>query len=185
MLLRVNESICLTEVRASDKAACVEYLNDREVAQYLLRVPNPYRGEDFDAWLAAIAKMATRNGGRTTTFAIRDATDRKVGGFGFRDLDLAGAQEGEIGYWLARPYWRRGIMSAVVNAGCAYGFAEFGLARITAKVFEFNTGSARLLEKCGFAREGLLRAEYVKDGRSIDAILYAKGREAGAGSAGE
>jgi hypothetical protein len=40
-------------------------------------------------------------------------------------------------------------------------------------VFEWNPASMRVLEKCGFAREAVLRASVSKDGELIDSVLYA------------
>jgi RimJ/RimL family protein N-acetyltransferase len=51
------------------------------------------------------------------------------------------------------------------------------LIRITANVFAFNLGSARVLEKSGFQLEGFLRKHYKKDGKIFDGKLYAKIRE--------
>ena len=76
----------------------------------------------------------------------------------------------EIGYWLAKPFWGRGIMTAVVRTLCDYAFAEFGLVKISAHVFANNPASARVLEKCGFVREGLLRRHYHKDGQYFDGL---------------
>jgi len=50
---------------------------------------------------------------------------------------------------------------------------RFGLIRLEAPVFEWNLASMRVLEKCGFVQEGVLRASAVKDGRVIDRVLYA------------
>jgi RimJ/RimL family protein N-acetyltransferase len=44
--------------------------------------------------------------------------------------------------------------------------------KITAHVFVHNHASARVLEKCGFEQEGLLRKHYLKDGKYLDARLY-------------
>jgi len=64
-------------------------------------------------------------------------------------------------------------MTAAVRKMCEHGFSEFGLVKIVAHVFDFNIGSARVLEKCGFELEGRLRKHFEKDGRYIDAKLYA------------
>ena len=39
--------------------------------------------------------------------------------------------------------------------------------------FSHNPASARVLEKCGFQQEGFLRKHFLKDGRFIDARLFA------------
>ena len=78
----------------------------------------------------------------------------------------------EVGYWLAKPFWGRGIITAVVQRVCRHAFEEFGLAKITAHVFPHNPASARVLEKCGFQQEGFLRKHFLKDGQFVDARLF-------------
>ncbi|MBQ1108681.1 GNAT family N-acetyltransferase [Streptomyces anulatus] len=64
--------------------------------------------------------------------------------------------EGErryIGYWLGRPYWGRGIGTRALTA-----FLELETARpLYADPVAGNTGSVRLLEKCGFVATGTER----------------------------
>jgi RimJ/RimL family protein N-acetyltransferase len=52
--------------------------------------------------------------------------------------------------------------------------SRFGGLRLEAHVFEWNPASMRVLEKCGFVREGVLRRSIFKDGQVIDQILYAR-----------
>jgi RimJ/RimL family protein N-acetyltransferase len=75
-------------------------------------------------------------------------------------------------YWLAKPYWGRGIMTAVVGRLCDYAFDNFGLVKITAHVFTSNPASGRILEKCGFQLEGVLKKHFEKDGHYLDSNLY-------------
>jgi ribosomal-protein-alanine N-acetyltransferase len=64
-------------------------------------------------------------------------------------------------------------MTAVVQRACRHAFEEFGLVKITAHVYSPNTASARVLEKCGFREEGLLHKHFPKDGKFLDARLFA------------
>ena len=59
----------------------------------------------------------------------------------------------EIGYWLAEPFWGRGIATDAVRAIVDYAFASFGLIGVEAHVFEWNLASCRVLEKVGFVQE--------------------------------
>jgi RimJ/RimL family protein N-acetyltransferase len=106
-------------------------------------------------------------------WAIRNEADSLIGGIGFNDLALGKSHRAEIGYWLAKPYWGRGITTAVVQRVCQHAFEGFGLAKITAQVFSHNPASARVLQKCGFQEEGFLRKHCFKDGRFLDARLFA------------
>lgn len=168
--LAVNQEIRLTEIRPTDKAACVRYLCDREIYDRTLRIPYPYDEADFDDWLEIIAK-ATERHGEPVHFAIRTSDGSFIGGCGFDGLTKG--HRAEIGYWLAKPYWGQGITTAVVGGVCEYALANWNLVRITAHVFDFNIASARVLEKNRFMCEGHLRKHYLKDGRFIDSRLYA------------
>ena len=48
--------------------------------------------------------------------------------------------------------------------------------RLFAPVFAWNAASMRVLEKAGYAREGVMRRSAVKDGRVLDQLLYARVR---------
>ena len=67
----------------------------------------------------------------------------------------------------------RGIMTQAVKAVAPYVMSRFGLVRLEAPVFAWNPASMRVLEKCGFAKEGVSRASVFKDGDLVDQVLYA------------
>ena len=170
MQLIINESVSLTEFRPTDKAACVEYLSDKDIYDRTLRIPYPYTEADFDIWLGVTAE-ATEQHGEPIHFAVRSLDGSLIGGCGFEGLTKG--HRAEIGYWLAKPYWDQGIMTAVVGKACEYAFAQWKLVRITAHVFYVNVTSARVLEKNGFLCEGNLRKHFLKDGRFLDSKLFA------------
>jgi len=51
--------------------------------------------------------------------------------------------------------------------------SHFGLCRLEAAVFAWNPRSMRVLEHCGFVREGISRASVFKDGEVTDRVVYA------------
>lgn len=165
-----NEDVHLSPVRPSDKAALVEWLNEKEIFDGTLRIPFPYTERDADKGLTMMREAAARYG-HPVHFAIRERAGRLIGGFGFEGL--AYGHHAEIGYWLARPFWGRGIMTDVVRAMCDFALAQWQLVRIAAHVFDFNVASARVLEKNGFEFEGVLRKHRCKAGRFLDSRLYA------------
>ena len=52
-------------------------------------------------------------------------------------------------------------------------FETRDLVRLESPVFAWNPASMRVLEECGFAREGILRRSIFKDGAIVDGVLYA------------
>jgi RimJ/RimL family protein N-acetyltransferase len=79
--------------------------------------------------------------------------------------------EGVLGYYLARPYWGRGLATEAARALVAFGFRELGLTRITASVEVGNEASRHILEKLGFAH---VRRE-IGERRSFDHFVNSIG----------
>jgi ribosomal-protein-alanine N-acetyltransferase len=77
-----------------------------------------------------------------------------------------------LGYDLARPYWRRGIMTRVLRLVIRFAFETVGLNRLEALVIPGNVASERLLARIGFTREGLLREYMYFKGAHQDLYCY-------------
>jgi RimJ/RimL family protein N-acetyltransferase len=169
--ITVREEVHLSGVQLTDKASLVEHLQSKDVYNTTLNIPHPYAEADADWWIHQRIEQAARIG-IEVSFAIRDGGERLIGVVGADHLEPGTTHRAEIGYWLARAYWGQGIMTDVVRAYARYAFADLQLQRLTAHVFEFNTGSARVLEKNGFKLEGRLRKHINKDGRLLDGRFY-------------
>lgn len=63
----------------------------------------------------------------------------------------------DLGYGLARAYWRRGIAAEAVRAVTKFGFETLGLHRINVDTRMDNIASVRLMQKLGFHHEGVRR----------------------------
>lgn len=171
MTIPVRNGVSLTMFQEADVDRCVDLLQEQEVHRGLLLMPNPYRPADFYVW-CKIVEAEKEQFGQPIQFAIRDSEGHLIGGCGAKDLSVG--HKCEIGYWLGKPSWGRGVMTDVVEVLCDYLQREFQIVRITASVFDGNTASMRVLEKNGFAHEGRMRSYYQKNGRFIDGELFAK-----------
>ena len=83
----------------------------------------------------------------------------------------------ELGYWLAEPFWGRGLMTSAVAEMCREGFETWDIVRIYAEPYARNLASRRVLEKAGFTLEGTLRRSVFKNGEMLDSCIYALLRE--------
>jgi [ribosomal protein S5]-alanine N-acetyltransferase len=63
----------------------------------------------------------------------------------------------EMGYVLARDHWGRGLMSEAARAVADWALVQPGIFRVWAVTDVDNAASARVLEKAGMQREGVLR----------------------------
>ena len=153
----------------TDRDSLVVQANNRNVWRNLRdRFPHPYTESDAEAWLAlARAQPDWLN----WAIVVDDAA---VGCIGLEPLTDVHAGTTHIGYWLGEPFWGRGIMTAAVQAIADHAFSPLGYKRIETPVFAWNPASMRVLEKCGFAREGVMAKSVLKDGELIDSVLYAR-----------
>jgi RimJ/RimL family protein N-acetyltransferase len=158
-----------------DKPALLEHLNvSDEISKCALRVPYPYTEQDAEVFLGRV-KAGRESYGQPTSFAIREPQEgRLIGAVGFADISATfQPHKGQIGYWLAKAYWGRGIMTAALRAFVDAIMPKYNLVRLEAITFDFNTSSQNVLRKCGFSHEGSMKAAYWKNGKYLDAERFA------------
>jgi RimJ/RimL family protein N-acetyltransferase len=154
--------------RRDDVEALVEIANDWEVARFLRdRFPHPYTRADARDW---VERTATEE----STHFIIEIDGRVAGGIGYIPRTAEERRTAEIGYWLGRAFHGRGVATAACRALTELAFEEHDLLRVEARPHSNNPASMRVLEKCGFEREGVLRRAIVKAGEILDVAIYAK-----------
>ena len=173
----VGNGYFLNAITPRDRPSYLEYLNEREIYDRTLSIPFPYTDQDADFWFQLVAAK-TKENGRAVQFALRTVDGKLIGGIGFDGLVIGQTHKAELGYWLAKPFWGKGIMTQAVRGVCKIAFSDFGLERITANIFAFNTASQKVLEKNGFAAEGYFKKHYRKGDSFFDGKIFALLREA-------
>lgn len=56
----------------------------------------------------------------------------------------------ELGYWIGKPYWGRGLIPEAARALIDHAFADLGCDQLWCAYFKGNAKSARVQEKLGF-----------------------------------
>jgi RimJ/RimL family protein N-acetyltransferase len=151
----------------SDASRLAQLANNEKVAINLRDAfPHPYTLKDAEEFIARVNAMDP-----PTIFAII-YNDEHVGNIGLARLSDAYRMTAEVGYFIGEPYWGKGIATEALRQVTEFGFRELGLARIHTGVFEYNPASMRVLEKCGFERDGLFRKAVLKNGKLWDEVRY-------------
>ncbi|MDR0841485.1 MAG: GNAT family N-acetyltransferase [Christensenellaceae bacterium] len=160
--------------RLEDAPALREAIDNKNIQNNLRDgLPCPYTLRDAEEYIQTT--LAAPEGSQYA-FAIT-ADDAAIGSIGvFRQGNIH-RQSAEMGYYIAQPYWGKGIGTWAVTEACRRAFENTDLLRIFAEPFATNAASCRVLEKAGFALEGILRKNAVKNGVILDMKLYAKVRE--------
>ena len=96
---------------------------------------------------------------------LEPGSDQMIGFCGVQPL--ANTPDIEIGWWLARSYWGRGLATEAARAVLRDGFERAGLERIVAVAHPGNRASRRVMEKLG------MRYERDAVHKGIGVVLYA------------
>lgn len=164
------DELALRSWRMSDAPALAALLQDPLVRRDLREgLPDPYTIADAQAFLTQV--MAA-DPDKTFSFAIT-WEDVPVGNLGVLRQENIHRYSGEMGYFLGRDHWGRGIATWAVKAAVEWLFAHTDLLRLYAQPLARNAASCRVLEKAGFQLEGTLRHNAVKEGEVLDMRLYA------------
>lgn len=138
--------VTLRRPQMGDAVRVAELMNDYGVVKNLSRAPWPYSLADAISWLEAI----TGHGGNPPDYPFAIVTgEGLVGVIGIsRNPQNPGAAE--LGYWLGRYYWGRGIATEAGRLALGFAFETLGLDDVEAGHFEDNAASGRVLQKLGF-----------------------------------
>jgi ribosomal-protein-alanine N-acetyltransferase len=115
-----------------------------------------------------------RSGQSYALFVFRKPDGVLLGGLTIANVRRGVAQAGSLGYWMGQLHVRKGHMTAAVRATVPFAFDTLQLHRLEAACLPRNTASIRLLENCGFEREGLARKYLCINGRWEDHLLFAR-----------
>jgi RimJ/RimL family protein N-acetyltransferase len=183
MMVLETGRLTLRPIAPSDRERLVRHIGDWEVARWLSRVPHPYDAAAADAWLALRASAPADD-----DFWVLDDGSGLIGAIG---LHAPKAESGtgpgarrEIGYWLARPWWGRGLMSEAAGAVVDHAFEALALSAVTSGHFDGNHGSRRILEKLGFEVTGHAPLHSLSHGEALPHTELALTRAAWAARTG-
>lgn len=163
---------------APDLAAAADY---PEVAATLsTRFPSPFTVPIAEAYIAGEVSKASRHA-LAGAFAITVKTDepsqpaRIIGALALK-TDPAGGEwyrTSKLGYWVTVPAWGKGYGPEAIRAFVRQTFDTWPeLHRIEASVFSGNAQSERLLQKCGFVKEGVRREAAERNGVMVPETMH-------------
>lgn len=155
--------------RADDAGALFALFADPEVMRYWSRPPMTDRIE-AEGLIAEINEAFVQRTMLNWMLTTRD-DDAVIGTctlFRFEPRH----RHAEIGYALRSDHWGRGLAGEAVTLALEWGFRTLALHRVEADIDPHNEGSRLLLQRLGFASEGLLRQRYFIDDVVSDTELF-------------
>lgn len=160
--------LVLRPLRPSDLHDLYEYASDPEIDRY-----TPWRHyqslAEAEADLADFIAEYEREG--MGAWGIEHRAEQKL--IGIATFSPPHHRHVELGYTIARSHWGQGLATEAGQALVAFAFEKMGLVRVEAVCLPSHGASARVLEKIGMVREGLLRNYQIWRGQPSDLLMYA------------
>ena len=153
----------------ADASRIAMFIGEWDVARMLARVPYPYTEQDAVSWIGDPGQGCHQ--GQHYVLVHANGVIGAVG-VGERDDGKDNGGAVELGYWLAKPFWGRGL---VTEAAAAVIFAlrqHDPRAAITCSHFVDNESSARVIRKLGFVQTGERMLASVSRGVEVRSLNY-------------
>jgi RimJ/RimL family protein N-acetyltransferase len=168
-----GEGVRLRPPGEEDLALFVRWFNDPEVRYWLAMSDGPELTlESEREWYDEMREDPSR-----VVWCIETGEGQPIGNLGLHAIDerqgraTLGISIGE------KEYWGRGYGTAAIRQVLRYSFEELGMRRVDLQVDEDNVRAVHCYEKCGFVREGLLRAHRLRQGQPVNMLVMGVLRE--------
>ena len=135
------------------------------------RIPEPPPAGFARTWIESYE--AARIDGTREGFAALDGDGRFLGLGLAPQIDRA-AGEAELGYIVARAARGQGVATAILRLLTDWALRELRAQRVILIIDVENPASARVAERCGYRREGVMRSLHLKQDRRVDAGLWSR-----------
>lgn len=169
MSLLETDDIYLRKISISDcNENYLNWMNDSEVNKYL---ESRFTSHSINSLKDFVNSM--NNSENNVLFAIIDkSSDKHIGNIKLGNIHPV-HKYADIGLIIGdKNYWGKGIGTKSIQLVTEHAFDNLNLRKVLAGVYEYNIGSIRAFEKCGFKRAYVKKDTYFFDGNYIDAIVF-------------
>jgi RimJ/RimL family protein N-acetyltransferase len=153
----------------TDAEVLFSIFSDFEVTRYLL---SPPMTEMAQAEQSIRRKLEYYEGSEVFQLGVELKEDSSLLGTCTLFQLALESKRAEVGYVLARQHWGKGYMMEAATALIDTAFSKLDFNRLEADIDPRNAASAKLLERLGFKREGLLKEREFACGEMTDTALY-------------
>lgn len=164
-------SLALLPLELRHAASVQLHADDKQVWATLVDgFPHPYTLADAQAWCAG----GWRERGIVWGIAVGGEV---VGCVGVEQATGCLRCNAEVGYWIGRRFWGRGLATEALRMASDWAFAHLAeVTRLHAPIFDWNLASQAVARKAGYQLEGRMPQSAIKDGKVIGRVVYGRYR---------
>lgn len=142
-----NNRLILRPVTMQDAPAIQKYFNNFEIIKYIgNHVPWPYPDNGAKEFLSYMFERMNNEEIYLWAITLKEHGDEAIGVIEYRFTDK---EDDNRGFWLAQPFWGKGIMSDTLKLTQEHVFNALGKDYILDGHAPSNKGSRRVKEKNG------------------------------------
>ena len=151
-----TERLIIRHFIPQDANDVYECCNDYEMVKTTLGLPWPYTKEMAECWIGKQPQREESGSSYEFAICLKENPNKVVGCVSLMDIN-PNAKRAEMGYWVGKKYWKKGIATEAAKGMLDFGFNKLGLHSIIARYFDINPASGRVMEKCGMTYVGTIR----------------------------
>ena len=162
-----TDRLIIRPFEVTDAPDVARMAGDRDIAHMIGSAMSPYPVIAAELWILCVRAGWDRKRPPNYAFAVTTKDGALAGSCGVFKRRRADP-DGEIGYWIGKPYWQRGFATEAGAGLLDWSRKELGASRFVAGHFDDNPASGKVLEKLGFAYTGDAHPQF-----SIARMAYA------------
>lgn len=168
------DNIILREIKAEDAQDYFEYMSHDKMTGFLTK---PNRPQNLAQAVKEVQYWGSLFPAKQSVYwgiALKES-NKLIGTAGFNHISFQNSRA-ELSYDLDPNYWGKGLMLKSIKHILNFADIALEIIRTQATVITDNERSIKVLERCGFQQEGLLKNYEVVEGKHKDYYMYARVR---------
>lgn len=147
----------LRKIRTEDISSLVKYCNNKKISDQILNIPYPY-SEENAIFRINFVLQGFKNKERYVFAITLKESEELIGEIGLH-LDKVN-NSAQFGYWIAEPFWGKGIATEATASILKFGFEVLELNKIYATHYPENEASGKVMQNNKMIKEAELKDHY-------------------------
>ena len=166
-----TERLIIRQFKDEDYKRVYEVCNDYELAKTTLGIPIPYTEEIAKGFIEKTKQRIQENYSYELAVCFKNNPEKVVGCISLVGINPV-ARKAEMGYWVDRELWCKGIATEASQAIIKFGFEKLNLHSIMARHFKENLASGKVMQKCGMNYVGTMHDNEFRLNEFHDVVYY-------------
>ena len=166
-----TDRLIIRPFKKDDYKRIYEVCSDFDVAKMTLSMPIPYYEENAKGFIDYTLQAIKEKTSYECAICYKENPDRVIGCIGVMHIDST-AKRAELGWWVDKAEWNKGIATEAAKAVINYCFESLKLHTVFARCFEINPASGKVMQKCGMTYVGKMRDFECRLGEYKNVLYY-------------